>query len=133
MLNERRRAIIKWVRTDDSTGQYVAHICDGLDTYYFVDTIAMSNERYAVVSDCISLRADGDYNVHSRRFAKLFLHPYGYTTFEALCREYGKDAKRIAAECVFETLTYSSPKIFEGSFEACRNYLDDYIAKDEAK
>lgn len=33
LLNERRRAIIKWVRTDDSTGQYVAHICDGPDTF----------------------------------------------------------------------------------------------------
>ena len=123
----------KWILTDASTGQHVIKSSDKLDTFHFVDTIILSSERYAVISDTVSLETKGDYDVYSHSFAELFLHPYGYTSFEALCKEYGKDAKRIAAECVFETLAYSSKRIYEGSFENCQNYIASYIGKDEAK
>ena len=55
----------RWILTDASTGQHVIKSSDKLDTFHFVDTIILSSERYAVISDTVSLETNGDYDVYS--------------------------------------------------------------------
>lgn len=46
----------RWILTDASTGQHVIKSSDKLDTFHFVDTIILSSERYAVISDTVLLK-----------------------------------------------------------------------------
>lgn len=121
-----------WILTDDSTGQHVLKPVSEGEVYHFIDTVALGEDEYAVVTDTIDLDCNHGYDVHSEGFLECYLRPYDYKSFEALRALYGESAMQIAAKCVFETHAFDAAVRFKGSLDECIQYIDRYVAKENA-
>lgn len=118
--------VLKWVLTDDSSGQHIQVVSE--HEYRLIDTVCCGDDLYQVMFGTVIIDPQ---DIQNPDFIETYMKPFGFSSYENVANQYGNHAYQIIAECVFETDVFMRGEVrFKGDFQSCLEFITNFINKE---